>query len=100
MRRSRWLRLVALGLALASALLCGCTRKAPGPDECQRFAELAARMSTDSPLLTPELQAQIDEETRQCLTKPYDRELLSCVETTREAHRCLTAFRLRHERSQ
>jgi hypothetical protein len=57
-------------------------------------------MSTDSPVLTSELQAQIDEETRQCLTKPYDRELLLCVETTREAHRCLTAFRLRSERSQ
>ena len=100
MRDRRWLRLVALGLAFASALLSGCARKAPGPEECQRFAELVARMSTDSPVLTSELQAQIDEETRQCLTKPYDRELLQCVETMHEAHRCLTAFRLRNERSQ
>ena len=100
MRDARWLRRACLGSMLANAALLGCERKAPGPEECQRFAEMAARMSTDSPLLTPELQAQIDEETRQCLTKPYDRQLLRCVETTHQAHGCLTSFRLRSERVQ
>jgi hypothetical protein len=94
------LRRRLIALTLLCAALCGCERKAPGPDECERFAEMAARMSTDSPLLTPELQAQIDEETRQCLTKPYDRELLACVETTHQAHRCLASFRQRSGRGQ
>ena len=97
-RRTLCLGLVTL--TLVSVTLCGCERKAPGPEECQHFAEMAARMSTDSPLLTPELQAQIDEETRQCLTKPYDRELLACVETTQQAHGCLASFRQRTGRSQ
>jgi hypothetical protein len=89
-----------IALTLLSTALGGCERKAPGPEECQRFAEMAAHLSTDSPLLTPELQAQIDEETRQCLTKPYDRELLACVETTQQAHGCLASFRQRTGRSQ
>jgi hypothetical protein len=93
-------RLQLIALTLFCVALCGCERRAPGPEECQRFAEIAARMSTDNPLLTPELQAQIDEETRQCLTKPYDRELLACVETTHQAHGCLASFRQRSGRSQ
>ena len=87
----------AFGLALAGSALLGCERKAPGPEECQRFAEMAVQMSTESPLLTPEVQAQIDEETRQCLTKPYARELLACVERTHQAHACLASFRWRSE---
>jgi len=100
MRARSTLRLRLIAPTLLGAALCACERKAPGPEECQRFAEMAARMSTDSPLLTLELQAQIDEETRQCLTKPYDRELLSCVETTHQAHGCLASFRRRIGRSQ
>jgi hypothetical protein len=100
MRACSTLRRRFIALALLSAALCGCARKAPGPEECERFAEMAARMSTDSPLLTPELQAQIDEETRQCLTKPYDRELLACVETTHQARSCLLSFRQRTGRAQ
>jgi hypothetical protein len=100
MRACPTLRFGFIALTLISAAPCGCERKAPGPDECEHFAEMAARMSTDSPLLSPELQAQIDEETRQCLTKPYDRELLACVETTHQAHGCLASFRQRAGRSQ
>lgn len=100
MRACSTLRLGLVTLILVSAALYGCERKAPGPEECERFAELAARLSTDSPMLTPELQAQIDEETRQCLTKPYDRELLACVEATHQAHGCLASFRRRTGRSQ
>jgi hypothetical protein len=100
MRARPTLRLGLIALTLLGAALCGCERKAPGPEECEHFAEVVARMSTDSPLLTPELQAQIDEETRQCLTKPYDRELLACIETTHQAHGCLASFRQRSGHSQ
>jgi len=30
------------------------------------------------------------------LTRPYDRELLSCVLLTRQARRCLSSFYVRH----
>ena len=94
-RRSLDLGLVGLVLVgLASALL-GCQRQAPGPEECQRFAELAVRFSSDSALITPELRAEIDEQTRQCLTKPYDRELLACVEATHQTLACAASFRRR-----
>ncbi len=87
------------GLGLCVVLLCasllGCARKAPGPDECQHFAETVVLQSTQSPYLTPEMQLQIDQATRECLTRPYDRELLSCVLMTNRAKVCLDGFRRR-----
>ncbi len=85
----------ALCLALLGAALLGCERNAPGPDECQRFAAAVVLQGSDSPYLTPEMQVQIDEATRECLTRPYDRELLRCVLTTNRAKPCLEGFRRR-----
>jgi hypothetical protein len=93
MTRSR--PLVLAGIGWLGASLLGCERRAPGPDECAQFAEAAAGMSRDSPLLTPDLLAQIDAATRECLTAPYDRQLLSCVLMTRQTRSCLNDFRRR-----
>jgi hypothetical protein len=97
MKRARALRLIAL-LSLAAAP--GCGREAPGPEECALFAQAAAGASRDSPFLTPELLATIDSATRECLTEPYDRELLKCVLVTRQTRACLDGFRRRKERRQ
>lgn len=85
------------GITLLCGALFGCERKAPGPEECQRFAEAVVQLAGAGPLLTPQIQAQIDDETRQCLTRPYDRELLECVLTTNRARPCLESFRRRTE---
>ena len=86
------------GFIILSAALLGCERKAPGPQECARFAVAVVQFAAGSPiLLSPEMQGQIDEQTRQCLTRPYDRELLNCVLSQGRARPCLDAFRRRHE---
>ncbi len=89
--------LVGLALIGGSSASLGCERKAPGPEECARFSEMVEQLSGSGPLLTPEIQEQVDELTRQCLTKPYDRALLACVERTHQTHGCLESFRLRTE---
>ncbi|MEI9938066.1 MAG: hypothetical protein WDO69_12675 [Pseudomonadota bacterium] len=78
-----------LGLG-ASAM--SCQRKAPGPEECARFAEAVVGAGR---YVTPVISAQIETQTQECLTRPYDRELLSCVLLTRQARVCLASFRAR-----
>lgn len=82
--------LVCLVLVGVSAL--GCQRKAPGPEECARFAEAVVGVHR---YITPVMAAQIETQTRECLTRPYDRELLECVLVTRQARRCVAAFHAR-----
>lgn len=93
-----------LPISLALGLL-GCQRRAPGPDECEAFAEAVVADAVnhavaDSPLLRSEalarqVQLRIDQETQECLTRPYDRELLLCVLATKQARVCLSEFRRR-----
>ena len=90
MRSGRSLSLALVGLALLS-----CERKAPGPEECLRFAETVVGISRDDPRITERLQASIDEETRTCLTRPYDRALIACVQSTGRAHSCIEAYKRR-----
>ncbi|HEX2673051.1 MAG TPA: hypothetical protein VHM25_19360 [Polyangiaceae bacterium] len=81
-----------LGLTLLGASALGCQRKAPGPEECARFAEAVVGVGR---YITPVMAAQIETQTQECLTRPYDRELLDCVLVTRQARGCLAAFRAR-----
>lgn len=90
---------VGLCLLLLGGSLLGCERQAPGPEECQRFAAAVVLQTTQSPYLTPEMQQLIEDETRKCLTVPYDRELLSCVLTTNRGKLCLDGFRRRTGRA-
>jgi len=101
MRAHSWLvsaftRLLLAGLC---ASLSGCERKAPGPEECERFAELVVQLAGGGPLLTAEVQAAIEQETRTCLTQPYDRQLLNCVAVTHQNGACMAAYRRRTGRS-
>ncbi len=88
----RTLARALVGLTLLFAWPLACQRKAPGPEECTRFAE--AVVGVDS-YINPVIAAEIETQTRECLTRPYDRELLRCVLLTREARVCLAAFRVR-----
>ena len=92
-------RIVRVALALlACAALLACERKAPGPDECAHFASIVVLQHAPIGILTLEMQAQIEEETRNCLTRPYDRELLNCVLATNRGRACLESFRRRSGR--
>ncbi|HYP77851.1 MAG TPA: hypothetical protein VER12_17895 [Polyangiaceae bacterium] len=89
----RKLARAVIGCTLLGASGLGCQRNAPGPEECARFAEAVVGAHR---YITPAIAAQIETQTRECLTRPYDRELLECVLLTRYASRCLAAFRARH----
>ena len=88
----------ALALSPACTMLLGCERKAPGPEECARFATTVVLQHAPGGIMTLEMQAQIEEETRNCLTRPYDRELLNCVLATSRGRACLELFRRRSGR--
>jgi hypothetical protein len=61
-------------------LLVGCARKAPGPDECQAFAARALGLTDARQLANPGIKNAYDELLVRCLTTPYDRALLRCIE--------------------
>ena len=82
----------AFVFTLISGSLTSCQRKAPGPEECARFAEAVVGAGR---YITPVIAAQIETQTQECLTRPYDRELLNCVLLTRQARNCLASFRAR-----
>src|SRR4051794_5475827 len=88
----RKLTLALVGFPLASVGVLSCQRKAPGPEECARFAEAVVGGGR---YVTPVIAAQIESQTQECLTRPYDRELLRCVLLTRQARVCLADFRIR-----
>ena len=91
-------RATAFASLIALSAVLGCQRQAPGPEECAAFAQVAAGARRDSPLVTAEMQATIDAATRECLTEPYDHELLNCVVVTGQTRYCLQGFRLRKGR--
>jgi len=88
----RTLTRAAVGLSLLAAATTGCQRKAPGPEECAQFAEAVVGAGR---YVTPVIAAQIERQTQECLTRPYDRELLQCVLLTRQAEACLRSFQFR-----
>jgi hypothetical protein len=79
-----------------SFLALGCRRKAPGPEECIAFAELALGARNPAALALDSVQANVDELTTECLLTPYDRELIACVEQTGALRSCQRAFARRH----
>ncbi|HKO52464.1 MAG TPA: hypothetical protein VJV79_32375 [Polyangiaceae bacterium] len=81
-----------IGCALFVTSATSCQRNAPGPEECARFAEIVVGGGR---YITPVIAAQIETQTQECLTRPYDRELLRCVILTRQAAVCLASFRTR-----
>jgi hypothetical protein len=82
-------------LLLGLILLAACERKAPGPDECQAFAYQALGIRESRDLMRPGAIDRVEDLTRDCLTTPFDRALLRCVEETGRARYCLEDFQQR-----
>ncbi len=87
--------LCLLGLGLASG---ACTRRAPGPAECYEFARSLIGVPKRAVVLPDEVGAVVESEAVRCLTTPYDRALIACVESGTSKRRCQTEFELRTER--
>lgn len=87
-------------LTCAVALLLGasaCERKAPGPFECEAAGARALGITHRSQLRDPRVKQALDTWTVECLTTPFDRRLLRCLEETGHAQLCLMEFRLRQQ---
>jgi hypothetical protein len=82
-------------LAAVGLLLVGCPRKAPGPQECHRFALQVLGLPETVAPLPPPAQTTVDELTRECVTTPFDRTLLRCVDQGSDPRRCLAQYQLR-----
>jgi hypothetical protein len=87
-------------LVLVGVALGGCARRLPGPDECHDFALVWVLGPNHAGVrrvgaVTAEA---ILERTNECLTTPYDRELVQCVTGGGRRQSCLTSFDARHRR--
>ena len=90
-----------LGGLPAALLLVACARKAPGPMECHqvslRIVGLPAQLSMEAESrLDPRTRQAIQELTVRCLTTPFDREFVACVESGVDSRSCFAGFRERH----
>ena len=99
--RQRCALIVVVGLTIAGAM--GCARRAPGPDECHDLAVawvLGPRRSHSTTYrITPALSQAILDRTTECLTTPYDRQLVQCVTTGSAPRTCMLGFETRHPKS-
>jgi hypothetical protein len=82
-------------LLIGFGLLAACQRKAPGPDECRNFAHSALGITRPNDLLVPGVADRVGELTRDCLTTPFDRDLLRCVAETGRSRYCMADFERR-----
>ena len=90
-RRSGALVLACCALGVTT----GCERKAPGPTECRLLAYRLVGVSERELLQLPEVRRRVDEVTMKCLTTPFDRELVRCVQTRGQTRACTLEYELR-----
>ena len=77
----------SVSLALLASLASACERKAPGPEECIAFAVQA--VGGNAMAQRAGLQPRVDELTQRCLTTPFDRVLLRCMQMTGNLRGCV-----------
>jgi hypothetical protein len=86
---------------LFCVLTLGCQRKLPGPEECRAFALASLGIEPETPAVALSRQltltARADELTRQCLTTPWDYQLLDCLGRSRSSRACLMSFEARRQ---
>jgi hypothetical protein len=92
-------------IVVAAALLPACRRKLPGPEECHALAErwlaVVSQGRSQHPN-TPREQGIVEDTvlkmTTQCLTRPYDREMVECVVSGAAPKACFASFESRSGR--
>ena len=93
------MRAIASCLPLLLLSLSGCARKLPGPLECRALALASVQLepSTPAALLarSARLEAQVESLTQQCLTTPWDYQLLNCLGSGGSKRVCLIRFEAR-----
>ena len=92
-------RMLLVGLALAAN---SCERQAPEPEQCQVAAARLLGILHSEQLGHPLIRAAFEEKTNECLTLPYDRVFVKCLESRRHPQICAIDFqdrrKMRHNR--
>jgi hypothetical protein len=83
---------------LVALAVSGCERRAPGPDECTQHARRVVE-ALGAPLDTPQVADAFESEISRCLTTPYDRQLVRCVEERGATRYCYQEFERRRRAS-
>jgi hypothetical protein len=95
-----------LSLLTSLHTLLGCSRRLPGLGECERFAEVwlgttweqLRAAAPEDEAFAQSRQVAFAEQVHQCLTLPYDRELVQCATDQAIAKQsCWTGFLRRSE---
>jgi hypothetical protein len=77
-------------------LASGCARRLPGPDECRAFALASQGIEPSTPasalVRARQLNARVEELTRQCLTTPWDYQFLNCLQNGGSQRLCKRGF--------
>jgi hypothetical protein len=81
---------------ILALLAASCARKAPGPHECEAAGARALGITHREQLQDPRARQLLDQFVVECLTTPFDRQLLRCIEETGRAQVCLLEFKRRH----
>lgn len=91
----------AIVVCCASTLLglTSCRRKAPGPDECVAFAKVWVQQDKISLRRALVGADPFDDLVRECLTTPFDRELVECALSGTAPQRCRAEYRRRVEQN-
>ncbi|HSC87632.1 MAG TPA: hypothetical protein VLC09_10195 [Polyangiaceae bacterium] len=84
-----WLGQGALAGLLSLLLVSGCESRLPGPLECEALALQVTGVQRQSDLRDPRVRALVQKVTSDCLTTPYDRELVQCVDRLGRFEPCL-----------
>lgn len=97
------MRAIASCLPLLLLCLASCSRKLPGPAECRAFALATLGVRPGTPAVNlevePRLALRAEDLTRECLTTPYDYELMQCLGQGGGRKLCARAFEARHVRA-
>ena len=80
---------------VASLGAMGCARRAPGPSECYEVARRLVGVPKRVGILQGEVASVVESEAVRCLTTPYDRDLIACVQVGAGKRRCQVEFELR-----
>jgi hypothetical protein len=81
-------------------LAAACQRKAPGPEECHVFAKRVVARVSGQALEWANAKEAVDDLTVRCLTTPFSRSLLACVQAGGRVADCFAAHGVRLERSE
>jgi hypothetical protein len=83
-------------LGLSSLWVCsGCERELPGPEDCERVALRMLGIQDPRVLELRQVKKRFDQVVVDCLTTPYDRQLIRCIDETGQSRACLLSFRAR-----